>query len=87
MHPDLEKSYVSNSTFERLGTDSQHSSKFQKSSKWMFSWENVSYSVDIKGGQKHILRNVTGGVEAGIFLVCDFDFRLPPRCDGSFWLW
>jgi ABC-type multidrug transport system ATPase subunit len=69
MHPDLEKSYVSNSAFKRLGTDSKHSSTLQKSSKWIFSWEDVSYSVDIKGGQKHILRNVTGGVEAGISLV------------------
>jgi hypothetical protein len=85
MHPDLEKSHVLNSAFKRLGPDSLDFFKAQKSSKWKFNWKDASYSVDVKAGQKHILRNVSGRVEAGLYRYANF--RLSPRRYGPFWLW
>lgn len=47
-------------------------------SQTIFSWRNISYSVETPVGEKQILTNVDGSVEKGYFSSLTFHFLVFP---------
>lgn len=84
---DIEKQLEAENAFIERKSASR-ASRASREPEDIFAWRDVAFSVDMKGGKKQILQNVSGYVEKGIFMRSTISkCRSIAGHYGTIWMW